>query len=310
MPDYRYCGQRVRSSRPLDELRAMAMPASGDADWTCQPAAIPDPVADLRTWEQEDGSEWLRIGRSSNGFVLDFIAGARFHVTASRISWEAPGLPSDTVHHLLLDQVLPLALSTVGRFPVHASCVALDDRALLFAGPSGQGKSTLAAALASRGWRTLADDCAVLHQQGDDWLVSPAYPGARLWPDAAARLGVEAPGTTPVAHYTSKIRVPGVGDAPGRIRLLRLYLLEWAVGAPRVRPGGAASPIDLLRGVFRLDVADRAGMHRDFDQACALARAGYMRRLVIPRSLDALDRVLSTVLEDVAGPVVGVEECA
>lgn len=44
----------------------------------------------------------------------------------------------------------------------HAAVVARDDRALLMPGPPGCGKSTLCAALVTRGWRLLSDELAMV----------------------------------------------------------------------------------------------------------------------------------------------------
>ncbi|MFX9020101.1 hypothetical protein ABTN35_21005, partial [Acinetobacter baumannii] len=57
-----------------------------------------------------------------------------------------------------------------GQLPLHAACVARDGRALALAGPSGRGKSTLAAALAASGWTALTDDvCRVQFRDEGAW---------------------------------------------------------------------------------------------------------------------------------------------
>jgi len=45
---------------------------------------------------------------------------------------------------------------------IHAAVVARDDQAILFPGNPGAGKSTLCAALVSRGWRLLSDEMALI----------------------------------------------------------------------------------------------------------------------------------------------------
>jgi len=65
--------------------------------------------------------------------------------------------------------------------------------AILIAGDSGVGKSTLLAALLKRGWRMLADDLAVVEvDAGGQLVVLPAFPEIVLWPDAVEKLGLSA----------------------------------------------------------------------------------------------------------------------
>ncbi len=50
---------------------------------------------------------------------------------------------------------------------IHASCVAVDGRAVLIAGPSGSGKSDLTLRMIDRGWTLVADDRTIVDRIGD-----------------------------------------------------------------------------------------------------------------------------------------------
>jgi len=50
--------------------------------------------------------------------------------------------------------------------PIHASCVAVDDRGLLVLGPAGSGKSSLALQLMAYGADLVADDRVALRAEG------------------------------------------------------------------------------------------------------------------------------------------------
>lgn len=95
---------------------------------------------------------------------------------------------------MLIATALPAALWLQGRYVLHAAAVRLPGRAaaIAIAGPSGIGKSTLAAALVARGAALLADDSVALD---DDGLAS-GLPGGLFEPDGAAGrrfVGVPAP---------------------------------------------------------------------------------------------------------------------
>ena len=64
---------------------------------------------------------------------------------------------------------------------VHASCVALDGRAVLLMGPSGSGKSDLALRLLDRGATLVSDDYTVLtRDRGRLLATAPATIAGRI----------------------------------------------------------------------------------------------------------------------------------
>lgn len=56
---------------------------------------------------------------------------------------------------------------------LHASCVAVDGRAVLIAGASGAGKSDLALRLIDRGARLVSDDYVIVKRVGTRLVASP-----------------------------------------------------------------------------------------------------------------------------------------
>jgi len=55
---------------------------------------------------------------------------------------------------------------------IHASTVAMDDRAVLIAGPSGSGKSDLALRMLDRGFVLVSDDQTIVRRDGQRLLAS------------------------------------------------------------------------------------------------------------------------------------------
>ena len=80
--------------------------------------------------------------------------------------------PSDVIK-LLVVQAHP------ERLFIHASCVSHDGTGLVFAGSSTCGKTTLAIAMAKRGWTVLADDLVPLDVSRRQVLPFPTSPTLR-----------------------------------------------------------------------------------------------------------------------------------
>ena len=55
---------------------------------------------------------------------------------------------------------------------LHASCVAIDGRAVLIGGPSGSGKSDLALRLLDRGFKLVSDDRTIVRKDGSRLIAS------------------------------------------------------------------------------------------------------------------------------------------
>jgi hypothetical protein len=275
---YRICGMRLRSAIALPELARLA---GHRADCVVEVSRGPVPSGGIEwfhRWRIASRPVWLRIGRRDGRYVLRFPDLADFEMSSSgrRITAFAPrALPPATLRHLLLDQVVPLALCRMGRAPIHASVVHVPRfGAVAFAGNAGTGKSTLAAALARDGCTILSDDCLVVAvRRGEIWAV-PGYHGVRLWPDAAVRLGYRG---RMVAHYSAKVRVavaPAASrDRPSRLRAV--FLLSAPSAAVRsvsvTLRRARAGFMGLLRYTYLLDPDDRVALVRLFYQLGVLA---------------------------------------
>lgn len=55
---------------------------------------------------------------------------------------------------------------------LHASCVAVEGRAVLIGGPSGSGKSDLALRLLDRGFTLVSDDRTIVRREGSKLIAS------------------------------------------------------------------------------------------------------------------------------------------
>jgi hypothetical protein len=154
------------------------------------------PVPASLTGESASGVLWKAApGR----FLLDVPGVARYLVT------DGDSITIDPQRSASDDEVARFARATPfaalchqrGIAVLHAAAAVRDDRAVLVAGDSAAGKSTLLAALLARGWRMVADDLTPVTLDDESMpIVLPTFPELILWEDALERLGTASAGQT------------------------------------------------------------------------------------------------------------------
>lgn len=252
------------------------------------------------TWDWPDGTRWATFYRMPSGFMLRFQDIADFEVSSDgrRVTCAPrPEVSEATTDHLYRNQVLPLALSKLGKLVFHASAVEAAGGAIAFLGESGRGKSTLAAGFAADGHRFLTDDGFVL-EYDRRYMVQPGHASLRLWRDsqerllrAEARTGFDH---TPKAQLLASSRLAHC-DQPRP--LLSAYFLDdgCAEEVTFRRLTGAEALIEWAKHSFLLDVEDKALLWTQFQRIATLANSLPCYRLDYPRRYDDLNHVLVSV---------------
>ena len=96
-----------------------------------------------------------------------------------------------------------------GLLPLHSSSVVVEGRAVLFSGPVGAGKSTLAGAYYNAGHKVLADDVSVLSiSQKEGPLVYPAYPQLKISKTSAEILRIDTVQLCRISSSDNRFRLP------------------------------------------------------------------------------------------------------
>jgi hypothetical protein len=254
-----------------------------------------------------DGTYWPEFHRHSGRYLLRFPDVADFEVSRDGLEavlHPAPGAPNDTIEHLYLNQVRPLMQSKSGALVLHASAIETAYGAIAFAGDSGRGKSTLAAAFARDGHRFLTDDGLVVEPVRGGHVALPSHPSLRLWDDSEAALMPPNVESTSVAHYTSKARFLAGKDLPFCTepkRLRRVYFLgDGSVRDTTIRRlNGAETMVESVKHSFLLDVEEKPRLASHFRQVATLAKEPIHFMLDFPRRFEALPGVRRAVLEHV-----------
>ena len=141
----------------------------------------------------ESGLPSLRIFKSTDKALSHLIyeEGIEFWIDAPSENiwavWPDTFTLTDIATYLL-GPVLGIVLRRRRIACLHASAVAFEGKALLFAGDAGAGKSTTAAAMARRGHAVIADDIVAISERGGSFYATPAYPYLSLWPASVEAL--------------------------------------------------------------------------------------------------------------------------
>jgi len=144
-------------------------------------------------------------------YLLNIQGVARYLVTAGReivVDLAAAASALD-VRGYLLGSIFVVLCQQRGLLPLHASAIAGKSGVVAFLGNSGQGKSTLAANLAQRGFRVLADDvCLINAAEPRAAMVIPTAPWLKLWRNSLESLGREVEGLDRIFSEDDKYRMP------------------------------------------------------------------------------------------------------
>lgn len=249
------------------------------------------PVEDspFHTWTTAAGTAWAIFYRSGADYLLRFPGLADFQIGSNGCwvrCWSVPDVSDDTVQHLYLNQVVPLALSRQHRLVLHGSAVEIADAAVVFLGQSGAGKSTLAASFATNGYRMLSDDGVLLEYCQDAYQVRPSHPSIRLWADSQAALFGRHARLAPPVQYTDKARILADERAvfcPQARSLQRIYLLgDGTAKSPVFWPVTARDAlIELVKHSFMLEVEAPEMLAFHFERLTALANQPFFSVWII-----------------------------
>lgn len=213
------------------------------------PHKLPEIEAESMTWQYAD-----------NRVLITFPWDLRFLLEGGeRIRYTAPDDfgPLDLRLFLLGTAWIALALQR-GLLPLHASAVSCGgEDVYAFAAPSGNGKSTLAAGLSTRGYCFFAADTLLLDP--DDGTRCYGYKDLKLWSAGAALAGLRPGGHVREATGYDKYYVAPPRESPfvsGRLRTLCVLSRGIRGKPPSLEPlAGREALVALYMAVHRRQMA-------------------------------------------------------
>jgi hypothetical protein len=247
-------------------------------------------------------SKGVRFQAGKDEFLLRVDGVACYYVkngSAITIMPEA-GADEDDVLIFLMGSAMGALLHQRNTLVLHAGAIAVNGKSVVFSGPSGIGKSTLAAGFHQRGYPFLADDvCAITIADGHPAVI-PGFPCLKLWADCLKRLDADRDELKGIRRGKGLekyfLPVENVQAAP--VPLQSVFILETTntdtMEIVALKGGEKIDP--LIGNTYRRRLLDGLGGTRDhFTQCAAVAAKAAVYRTVRPRSGFLLDDLMDLV---------------
>lgn len=244
-------------------------------DWLHEVSDTQIETSYIADYKSECGDPALRVFRVLDGEYYRFCYADETEFLVDKAGseiwaeWHEPLTLADTATYLL-GPVLGFVMLLRGVVCLHASAIAIRNEAIALLGPAGAGKSTTAAAFATRGYSVLAEDVVTLDDRGDHFLVRPGYPCIRLWPTAVQALyGSESylPRLTPNWDKCFLDLSDNFQKEP--LRLAAIYHLserQYDVAAPFVQALDRAEGLmSLVANTYATKLMDKQMRAREFE---------------------------------------------
>jgi hypothetical protein len=254
----------------------------------------------------QDGEFWTHCERDGWD-VIQLSETCRFRVAPDRKTIRyshTADFRLEALRSYLLASPLSFVLLERGIESLHATGVVLDGTAFGILGNNGYGKSTLAAALLSRGLPLLTDDLLVLEWQGETCFSHRSGAHIKLFPQVAQRFLPGLSGVQLNRHTQKSVYSLTSREVPGedRVPLSVLYELEVERRSQQLEISPlppAKAFIALLRNLFNEEVTRRERLRPQFEFCERIAANVPVFSLTYPKSLDALPQVAAELIQHV-----------
>jgi hypothetical protein len=293
---YRHFGLRVESDLPLPQLA----PLRGDETATVTLARADGMLAPPEGATQLGPFLWA--GRGALYLSVPGILDLQVEQGHRILYAPAPGSDDDSLRLFLLGSGMGALMMQRGFLVLHGNAIDLDGTGVICLGPSGVGKSTIAAGMQQRGYRIVADDLCPIDDAG---RVIPGVPRIKLWQDSADRLGLATGGLDRVRPDLAKYHLPlGAAHRDTPLPVDRIYVLNpHNEDTIRTEPVTGPDKFMVLReNTYRrryLDGLALSPVH--FRQVAELARRVRVTRVFRPTGGFAIDRLLDVLAADAGG---------
>jgi hypothetical protein len=200
---------------------------------------------------------------------------------------------------IIVRRILPRVSSLHGRLTIHGATLGDGEGATMLLGSSGDGKSTMTAALALQlGWNIFSDDLSVLDDDARH-TVFTTMAGVSVWPESRRALGLPTENCRPLQNYEGKVWFSPTCTAPARPRPLHaIILLSFKSGSSEIasaRQSGPAALVMASSQLFPFNPRDLNQIEALFDRVRRMVAEVPVYTLAYPRNYEALPGVIDAI---------------
>jgi hypothetical protein len=213
MIEYRIAGQDFHFSCPVPEMDPFETQGTAEQAVPFVPPAFlkkrhANSLNDLPLLSQSVGwvagaDRLVKLFEISAGYLIQVAGCGDYFIAPHGETISKAGQPgelselSDLDRQVITGPALVLALALRRVWSLHASAARYKEKVFVFLGESGQGKSTLAAYLATAGWQLVSDDILPVTCDSSGMLAWPHFPQLKI--PAASQPGPHLPESLPLA---------------------------------------------------------------------------------------------------------------
>lgn len=308
---YPFFGIRLETELPLAVLEDLSSPLPyGDGPRVrFRKRCFSVPARSKKWVKSYELLYWIPPDRRRLFVRSPWVGDFRLDFPSRTIDWSSSGREnaSEFAQLLLSSRLLGLFLPYVRpSLLLHAGIPVVHGKAVCFVGPSGRGKSTLAAGFLQKGFPLLSDEMAVIRKEKDGQLrLPPGLPDLRLWPTAISGLRMQGSQLRPFAPRAAKKRLPLQGYGlksyqADPVPLGAVYLLSrMPVQGIEIQPLRQPEALfALARNAYNRIIEAPEILRQQFEVTLEVIRRVPVKRLCYPSDFSLLPKVTEAVLRD------------
>lgn len=257
--------------------------ASGESHVDISLGEIPETISNIY-------KQGFRYQISKNEFLLRFKSWAEFYVKDGEkiIIQPMEGVDERDVRVFLLSPIVGILLHQRGYLPLHSSGICYNNGAVLFAGNSGSGKSTIALAMNRHfGHKLISDDITVVNLDKGKTVINSSFPSVKLWQDGLEKFEIPIEEVPVIRKDVLKYRYDNsAGFYDGKLSPSHLFFVEPSeVKQAQITEIKGTEKFNLLRqNIFRKNMIDELYSSEHFVISSALLNQVSCFKIVRPKN--------------------------